>query len=193
MALNDGRIVIDPYDEKQLGPNSYDLRIGEWIVRQKRISATVGEYPHLPDKIDLKDPIDPFVLWQKPEEVRSGIIQVRPGELLLAHTHEFIGCFENIVGEMASRSTMMRMGIAICVDAGLGDVGFASKWTMEVYNHTKVTIPIPVGIRVAQMKFHEVNGLNTNYDAKGGTYGVGSSGSVDDWKPDDMLPRSSLM
>ncbi len=202
MALNDGRIVIEPYDENQLGPNSYDLRIGNWIVRQAGNSqlfkgGTLNSY--FVHTAELKDPIDPHVLWGEPEEIKakpgekSGIIQVHPGELILAHTQEFVGCFENIVGEMASRSTLMRMGIAICVDAGLGDVGFASKWTMEVYNHTRSIIPIPVGARVAQMKFHEVNGIITDYDAKGGTYGVGGSGGVDDWKPDDMLPRSSLM
>lgn len=191
MALNDGRIVIDPYDEKQLGPNSYDLRIGSWIVRQK-FQETDFKGSFVPT-VDLTDPINPFALWGKPEEVKGGIIRVYPGELILAHTLEFIGCFENIVGEMASRSSLMRMGIAICVDAGLGDVGFASKWTMEVYNHTRAMMPIPIGARVAQMKFHEVIGNRTNYDDRGGTYGVGSGGAADDWKPEDMLPRSSLM
>lgn len=203
MALNDGRIVIDPYDEKQLGPNSYDLRIGNWIVRQRSNFGlfTGGDIldSYFVPTAELKDPIDPHVLWGEPEEIKakpgekSGIIQVHPGELILAHTVEFIGCFENIVGEMASRSSLMRMGIAICVDAGLGDVGFASKWTMEVFNHTRSIIPIPVGARVAQMKFHEVSGNMSSYDDKGGAYGVGASGSVDDWNPEDMLPRSSLM
>jgi dCTP deaminase len=177
-AIKEARIVIKPFNEKQLGPNSYDVRIGQWIVRQQYASTS----PLL-----LSDPISPHELWQSPTRVQDGIIRVAPGELLLAHTEEFIACYQNVVGELASRSSLMRMGIAVCVDAGLGDVGFASRWTLEVYNHTRREIVIPVGSRVAQMKFHEVDNCDLTYQAKGGTYGVM------DWDPNDMLPRSSLM
>ncbi len=183
MALRDGRIVIKPYNEDQLGSNSYDLRIGEWVCRQHP-----GDPLDIFPRIKLTDPVNGLELWQLPEKVQDGIIWLAPGELILAHTEEFVGCFENVVGEMASRSTMMRMGVAICVDAGLGDVGFASKWTMECYNHTRGSIGIPVGCRVAQMKFHEVSDVSKNYQDKGGTYGVPEG----EWDPEDMIPRSSI-
>lgn len=191
-AMSDGRIVITPFHKDQLGPNSYDLRIGEWIVRQKKFSfewardtykaQTSPDYKH----VRLTDPVDPTMLWDSPVQAVDGTIALLPGELILAHTDEHVGCYENVCGEMASRSTLMRMGIAVCVDAGLGDVGFSSRWTMEVINYSQSVIVIPVGARVAQMKFHEVVGNDIDYSQKGGTYGIG------EWSPDDMLPRSGM-
>lgn len=178
-AMADGRIVIAPFNEEQLGPNSYDLRIGEWIVRQKEQTGGIFH-------VDLGEKVNPLDMWRHPQRAEGGIIRLQPGELILAHTDEYVACYDNVCGEMASRSTVMRMGIAVCVDAGLGDVGFASKWTMEVYNHTKFIVNINVGSRVAQMKFHEVVGNEKDYRDKGGTYGIG------EWTPDDMLPRSSM-
>ena len=184
-AMADGRIIIVPFNKEQLGPNSYDLRIGEWIVRQK-FGWAENAHSIAPRIVRLTSPVNPSDLWESPKRADGGIIRLRPGELILAHTEEYVACYDNVCGEMASRSTLMRMGIAVCVDAGLGDVGFGSRWTMEVYNHTQAVVEIIVGDRVAQMKFHEVVGNEKDYRDKGGTYGIGK------WTPGDMLPRSSM-
>ena len=76
--------------------------------------------------------------------------------------------------------------IAVCVDAGLGDVGYASRWTCEIYNHTLRIVELRAGWRIAQMKFHRVEGVDTSYEQKGGSYGLGK------WKPEDMLPRGNM-
>jgi dCTP deaminase len=182
-AIAEGKIVVDPFVPKHLGPNSLDLRLGDWCVRQRSSS----NLKHYKNKYSLLDPIDPSLIWNEPTEIPDGILMLRPGELVLAHTMERVGTYEDIAGELSSRSSMMRMGIAVCVDAGLGDVGYDSKWTLEIYNHTSLAIGIPVGARVCQMKFHRVENSGLTYQEKGGTYG-----SRDDWKPSDMLPRSSL-
>lgn len=199
--MEKGNIVIAPFNQSQLGPNSYDLRLGDWIVRQ------AGRYsPVLPlgslagiimgaNGIDQHrtylhvhspDRVDETVLWGSPEQVQDGTILLYPRELILAHTDEIVECHGDIVGEMASRSTMMRNGIAVCVDAGLGDVGYASRWTMEIFNHTDRIVKLQVGWRIAQMKFHRVEGCDLNYEEKGGSYGLG------DWKPEDMIPRGNM-
>ena len=182
MAMRDGDIVIDPFKEDNLGPNSYDISIGPWVARQRH-DPTLQAF-------ELTSPINGEDLWQEPQSyAEHGIIVLEPGELVLAHTVEHIGCFTNIVGEMKSRSSLMRSGTAICIDAGLGDVGFNSRWTMEMYNHLKRSIAIPVGARVGQMVFHEVRGVSTNYQKKGGVYGM----DKDNWDPMDMIPRSNIM
>lgn len=209
-AIQEGDIIISPFLEKHLGPNSYDLRLGSWHVRQKS-SGYSTSYLHseLVDAIDsssseevvnkynrdlienggilLDDPIDGSRLWRSPREAQGGIIWLRPGELILGHTLERVGCYNNITGEMSSRSSMMRHGISVCIDAGLGDVGFDSKWTMEISNHTRHLIGLRVGMRIAQMKFHRIEGPGKDYASKGGTYGQG------EWHPGDMIPRSSIM
>lgn len=203
-SIQEGKIVIDPFDDKQLGPNSYDLRLGEWYVRQiKTVSNALTTmlpdfFPEEDQKkisqllafnggIELDDPIDGKRIWESPVRSASGTIWLRPGELILGHTMERVGCYVDIAGEMSSRSSMMRHGISVCIDAGLGDVGFDSKWTMEISNHTNSLIGLRVGMRIAQMKFHRIEGPGKDYASKGGTYGQG------DWDPNDMIPRSSLM
>lgn len=184
-AISEGKIVITPFDEDQLGPNSYDLRLGDWFVRQKH------EYndPGFDAPITLGDPVQPHRVWGKPQRAEHGIIEIDAGELILAHTEEYVSCYVDIVGEMASRSTMMRNGIAVCIDAGLGDVGYAGRWTMEIYNHLNHPIVLEVGWRVAQMKFHRVEGVDLSYSEKamGGEYG-----GEQEWRPEDMLPRSRM-
>lgn len=177
--LAKGTIQIDPYRESHLGPNSYDLSLGDWVCRMHPGDA-------IPRKVEFTNPIDWAKLWSPPEKSIDGMLVLRPYELVLSHTVERVGCYENVVGEMASRSTIMRMGVAVCLDAGLGDVGFDSKWTMEIFNHTAHYLHIPIGSRIAQMKFHEVDDAGISYEGKGGTYGLGK------WEPEDMLPRSSI-
>ncbi len=193
-AMRDGRIVIDPFDEDHLGPNSYDLRIGNWICRQRYSGQMIT-----PDGVENLVSPKPFSLdtervqgtelWASPENVDRGIILLEPGELILAHTDEVVGTHGNIVGEMKSRSSAMRCGFNVCIDAGLGDVGFHSRWTMEIYNHTHRILGIPVGMRVAQMTFYKVKGVSKNYVDKGGTYG----NAAGEWTPEDMIPRSTVM
>jgi len=188
-AIHDGRIIIEPFDETLLGGNSYDIRIGSWIVRQRDWAKNIALHVNAPIiKLENGQKIDGDSVWEEPHDAgEGGTIVLRPGELILAHTIERIGCFENVVAEMKSRSSAMRLGQAICIDAGLGDVGFDSRWTMEVYNHLARPISIPVGARVGQMTFHEVAGNSRDYYVKGGTYG-----SALNWTPNDMIPRSRM-
>lgn len=219
-ALALGQIVISPFNEKQLGSNSYDLRAGEWIVRQRHpldiirkghffesttlnttpmkdstprdpADALPGDYDDTGNKhalLRLGNPIEGNVLWSEPTHVDGGTIRLAPGELILMLTQERVGCYGDIIGEMSSRSSFMRCGMAVCVDAGLGDVGFDSHWTMEVFNHTRIHIEFHVGDRIGQMKFHRIEGLGETYAERGGTYGHAN----DEYRPSDMIPRSNM-
>jgi len=60
------------------------------------------------------------------------IIVLRPGERILAHTHEFIGIRAPGTSTMQARSTWGRNGVAVCLDAGWGDPGYINRWTMEI-------------------------------------------------------------
>jgi len=45
--------------------------------------------------------------------------------------------------------------MSVCKCAGVGDVGYIARWTMEITNHSHATIELPVGLRVAQILFYE--------------------------------------
>jgi dCTP deaminase len=169
-AVKNGDINIDPFNDTQVQPNSYDFRLGGWIVRQKEISGLGMYYPY-------EDPS----IWNDPIRPEDGIFAIRPGEMILAHSQEVMGGLNNITTEMKTRSSMARIGISVCRCAGVGDVGYNNIWTMEITNHSKWLIALPVGCRIGQMLFVRTGPTDKPYS--------GSYLQKPEWSPFDMLPK----
>lgn len=168
--VNIGNIIIEPYDEKLLNSNSYDVCLGNWYVQQRRMIDKVVEY----NSDDGQN-----IMWEEPKYAPSHIV-VCVGETILAHTNEVIGGKNIITTEMRAKSTTGRYCLSVCKCAGLGDVGFISHWTMEISNHSNFDVKIKVGEPIAQILFHELNEPIKQY---AGRYGQG------EWSPRDMLPK----
>jgi dCTP deaminase len=170
-----GNIVIEPFDERHLGTNSYDCRLGEWYFQG---DANV-EVMHL----DIPEEIRRY--WGEPRKAKEGKIAIRPGTTILAHTQEIAGGHNGFLAKMYSRSTVARSGLSVCRCAGVGDVGYIGRWTMEISNHTQTTIWVPVGFRICQLTFEYVGETLKEYKGKYGKYG----NTDDPWVPEDMLPK----
>ncbi|MCL4544913.1 MAG: dCTP deaminase [Chloroflexi bacterium] len=164
-------IVISPFDERQLGTNSYDCRLGEWYFQP---DANV-------EVIDFTDEAQSRAFWGEPRRAVEGRIPVRPGTTILAHTWEVVGARNGITTSMHARSSVGRASLSVCKCAGVGDVGYISRWTMEISNHSRSTILLPVGLRICQIKFEEVGPTLRVYHGK--------YGQQHDWTPYDMLPK----
>jgi len=163
-------IVIEPFDARQLGTNSYDCRLGEWYFQPTMYLDTV----------DFTDEDQARAFWGEPIRSRETIL-VKPGTTILAHTQEVVGARNGFTTTMHARSSIGRSGLSVCKCAGVGDVGYISRWTMEISNHTTCTIVLPVGIRICQIKFDYVGETLKEY--------AGKYGQQDEWTPQDMLPR----
>lgn len=179
MEMKNGNIVIDPFIAEHLGTNSYDVRLGEWLVRQNPVyfsslNAGVVEYN---SRRGAK------MMWQEPERIRKDGLIINPGETVLAHTEEVIGGQNCITTEMRAKSTVARFGVSVCKCAGLGDVGFISRWTMEMTNHGYRPVSFQVGDRISQILFHNTGQVTSSYGKLTGRYGQGV------WTPEDMLPK----
>jgi dCTP deaminase len=148
-AMDAGDIVIAPFEARQLGTNSYDVRLGEWYFEPNRNMQTVS---FLSEAQTRK-------FWGEPIQA-SGIIAVRPGDTILAHTIEVVGGRNGYTTSMRARSSIGRSCMSVCKCAGVGDVGYIARWTMEITNHSHATIELPVGLRVAQILFFEVGETN---------------------------------
>jgi deoxycytidine triphosphate deaminase len=128
------------------------------------------------------------------------VIPLKPGERILAHTHEFFGIKPPGAFELKSRSSWGRNGIAVCIDAGWVDPGYINRLTLEIYNlNHKETVLLPVGERIAQAVFHETGPVRGNYGEgrHGGFSGKYQSGTdlnqlIKNWRPEMMLPRAYL-
>src|SRR5205085_2036058 len=111
--LERSNIVIEPFDLRQLGTNSYDCRLGEWYF----------ESPKYAEIIDFTDEGQAHAFWGEP--VRAvGRIVVKPGTTILAHTQEVIGATNGITTTMHARSSIGRSSLSVCKCAGVGDVGY---------------------------------------------------------------------
>lgn len=208
--LEQGTIVIDPFNPKQLKTTSYDVTLGEWYFREKTPgddsaiynmydethTAQVWEGPFEAEKVsDLLERLD-IDFRNVPKDARA--ILLGPHETILAHTKEFIGGKDVVVAKMHARSSMGRNFLEVCKDAGWGDVGYFNRWTMQITNNSQhYTIPLIVGRRIAQIIFYEVSPLTdkkTDYVGEGGKYQTSQEleKMKQEWKPEMMLPQMHL-
>lgn len=209
--LDNGSIVIEPYNEKNLKTTSYDVTLGDWFWRESKPKEGVMPVHNLYDERSTSSVWDgPFFAELathfanregialrniKPEDK---IILLNPGETILGHTEQFIGGRDIVVAKMYARSSMGRNFVEVCKDAGWGDVGYFNRWTMEITNNSQnYTIPLVVGRRIAQIVFHEVAPLKTaeeQYSRENGKY----QDTADlaelklNWNPYMMLPKMHL-
>ncbi len=206
-----GNIVIEPFNEANLANASYDVRLGKFFYRQTALkhSQTLNPfwqpsiekmYANLEEASYVKELIsetNPYHNLDPDDKV----ILVSPGETILAHTIEFIGgrngtdSLPAVTTEMRARSSIGRLGIAVCKCAGWGDVGYVNRWTMEITNFSNALIPLPVGIRIAQIIFHAVTPIEiADSYAEKGKYQTSSD--INDlkakWEPSSMLPKLYL-
>ena len=149
IAKNIGKdIIIEPYNEKQLNPNSYNLRLyNELLVYEE-------------DVLDMKKP-NKYKTIIIPEEG----LQLEPGKLYLGRTVEYTAT-KNFVPMLEGRSSVGGLGLFIHVTAGFGDVGFRGYWTLEVF--CVQPIIIYPNVEICQVYYHDIHGEYEEY--KSGKY-----------------------
>ncbi len=202
---DEGNIIIHPFNEVNLGNTSYDVRLGKNFFREQ--FARGGNPNFNPfSEADVhtfwgavEKAVDAETWMQKSGELQGirpedRLIIINPGETILAHTFEFIGGLRCVATEMKARSSMGRVGITVCKCASWGSVDYFSRWTMEITNHLKETsIPLPVGMRIAQIIFNEVDPVEERfgYSKAGGKYQSDDDLAevISKWDPYSMLPR----
>jgi dCTP deaminase len=204
-----GNILIDPFNMDNLGTGSYDVTLGMFYYRENREANGLSFYnPYSKSDVarvwggqdDYEEAIK-VSEWRKQnrnfplENITDDdyIIVLDPGETILAHTNEFIGGTDNTIDTMMkARSSTGRNFIEVCKCAGLGDIGYCNRWTMEITNNSsKYQIPLVVGRRVAQILFFKTEGTLKGVYSDSGKYQETSNiqKMMKDWHPSMMLPR----
>ncbi|WP_139905999.1 dCTP deaminase [Clostridium thermarum] len=138
-------IIIEPYNEKQLNPNSYNLRLhNELLVYDE-------------DVLDMKKP-NRYKRILIPEE---GLL-LEPGKLYLGRTVEYTAT-DKYVPMLEGRSSVGRLGLFIHVTAGFGDVGFKGFWTLEIF--CVQPIRIYPNVEICQIYYHTIEGDYDKYNS----------------------------
>jgi len=131
-------LIIDPFDESRLNPNSYNLRLhNELLVYENSV-------------LDMKqkNPVSKMII---PPE---GLV-LKKDTLYLARTIEYTKT-DDCVPMLEGRSSIGRLGLFIHVTAGFGDVGFSGYWTLEMF--CVQPIRIYAGIEICQIFYHTIDG-----------------------------------
>lgn len=131
-------IVIDPFDERRLNPNSYNLTLHDELM------------VYACEALDMRIPNETETIAIP----KDGLL-LKPGRLYLGRTSEYTRT-ESYVPMLEGRSSIGRLGLCIHVTAGFGDVGFAGYWTLEIFCVQPVRI-YP-GIEICQIYYHTLEG-----------------------------------
>lgn len=209
-SVKDGRIVCTPFDPSHVAEASLDFTLGYYFYKQEFDNQSSVYNPFDADDVAryFKGPLEAMPHGEWCEKfgytpfrnipLEQPIIVLKPGERILAHTHEFIGIrAEGGAAQVLSRSSWGRNGVAVCFDAGWIDPGYINRITLEIYNlNMHESVVLPVGERIGQLVFHKTGPVEGGYGS--GQRGVSDkyqTGSdlaeiIRTWRPEMMLPKA---
>jgi dCTP deaminase len=136
-------IVIDPFDEAKLNPNSYNLTLHHELMTYEEVVLDMAKANRV-----RRLEIPPEGLVLSPNQLYLGRTVER------TETHNFVPMIEG-------RSSVGRLGLFVHVTAGFGDVGFCGYWTLEMFAVQPVRIYPHVPI--CQIFYHQIVGDITEY------------------------------
>lgn len=136
-------IVIDPFNEGQLNPNSYNLTLHDELMTYEELV------------LDMRKANRVRRITIPPE----GLV-LNPNQLYLGRTIERTET-HNLVPMIEGRSSVGRLGLFVHVTAGFGDVGFCGYWTLEMF--AVQPMRVYAGVSICQIFYHQLAGDYTAY------------------------------
>lgn len=136
-------IKIDPFDSRNINPNSYNLSLHNEIMTYEEVVLDMRKCNRI----------------QRLTIPENGLT-LQPNKLYLGRTEQRTET-RNLVPMIEGRSSIGRLGLFVHVTAGFGDVGFCGFWTLEMF--AVQPIRIYPGVSICQIFYHEVVGDITEY------------------------------
>src|SRR6266851_7309048 len=158
--LGEGRIGIEPYDERLLQPSSLDVRVDRYfrVFRNSR-------YPY----IDVKQAQEDLTELVEIDGEEPFILH--PGEFVLGSTLERVTLPDDLVARLEGKSSLGRLGLLIHSTAGFIDPGWDGHVTLELSNVANLPITIYPEMKIGQISFMQLT------EATSTPYGTGALGS----------------
>lgn len=160
-AIKSGAIILDPFNEEDLQPASYDLHLDKNVLVFDRNNLSC---------IDPKNKVDNMM---KPIEIPESGFIIHPGEFILSNLVEITGVDNQHVGRLEGKSSLARLGLIIHTTSGFLDPGNSLRMTLEIANLSPLPIKLYAGMKIAQMAFEKLDqpcekpygsdGLNSKY------------------------------
>lgn len=144
-----------------IGPNSIDVTLHPKLLIPQNRSGR--------QRLDPCEGAAPYDLWSPFTMMDSYVLS--PGAFVLGAASERFMCHEDMVPRSLEyqkcgiaqmyegRSTCARIGLESHLSAGFGDVGFSGAFTLEIVNNSPWEIVLTAGMRVGQVAFEVVYGI----------------------------------
>ncbi|MBN9396142.1 MAG: dCTP deaminase [Candidatus Melainabacteria bacterium] len=156
--IESGKLIITPYEDRLVQPNSYDVRLDDKFSWHTDSDAVID--PYQSDSI-----LDGVI------EVQEESIVLNPYEFILGATLEAICLPDDIVGQLTGKSSLARLGVMVHVTAGFIDAGFShppAKITLEILNVGNRPVRLHAGMSIGQMVFTRTEICDLPYHKKPG-------------------------
>jgi len=145
-ALKEKRIVIKPFNKKNLGSASIDLTLSNSFLvfkhsELKFVDPRKKLHPSLTEIIKVGK--KPFI--------------VHPNEFVLASTAEYIKLSDELTARLDGKSSLGRLGLIIHSTAGSIDPGFEGTLTLEITNISKLPILLFPKMKICRLTFEELS------------------------------------
>ena len=136
-----GEITLEPFNQKQLQPASYDIRLGNTFIvndahSTKAIDPVKGIFPKN-QMVEIKDG-EEFVL--------------HPGVSILGYSKEKFGSDQYLI-EVNGKSSLARIGLIVHNSASIVNPGHYLNIALELCNLNNVPIVLRPGMEIAQLTF----------------------------------------
>jgi len=163
--ITEGRIIVEPYDDSLVQPNSYDVRLADRFSYYEESDAVI-------------DPFDPRTVSEGVVHVAQESIVLKPHAFILGATLERFCLPRDVVGQITGKSSLARLGVMVHVTAGFIDAGFShppATITLEIVNVGNRPVRLHAGMPIGQMVFTRTQPCQVAYNEKPGAKYNGQS------------------
>lgn len=139
--IEEGWLIVDPFDPSHVQPASIDLTLGRNFIKY-----TASDEPIDPEK---PEPLDRF---------STDSLVLYPEDFVLGTTAERIGVPASVAARVEGKSTLGRLGLIVHSTAGFVDPGFEGNITLEMTNINVRPIILRAGMRICQIAYYPMVG-----------------------------------
>ncbi len=193
---DENRILIHPnIKDIQIGQCSVDLTLSTQFARFRKpffVNAFSKEFD--PKQKGISKSIQKN--WYKYLTVTEDQgIKIKPNELVIAITKEFVKLPKNMVGFITGRSSFSRMGIEIQLTQDIHQPAHNSQILLQIKNNSPFPIRLYPGMRIAQLAIAFLDeDCQVSYDENPTSkYKQGKGGIVANWFQDSELESKELI
>lgn len=137
--LASGELKVDPLDPELIQPSSIDVRLSNRFVDFTLAETVIDPARHQPR------------LTAEHVLADGDVLDLEPGEFVLASTMEVIGLADHLAARLEGKSSLGRLGLAVHATAGFIDPGFLGAVTLELANLNRLPIRLYPGMPIGQL------------------------------------------